>query len=447
MSPSKRAFLLPMKIRPLFLSAICALMLLGCNEEAKIQSLKAETSQLKAELDSLTLRAEELSKTAGTQLSRDTVRAGDGLFQVLERMGVSPADRGGIVLAIQDSVELSKMRLGQEFHALRDSEGKVLVFRYATDPATVHLLFRKGDSFEYKRVDKPVVKRHSIFEGELAPRSTLDGMLRSVGIPGRMVGIVGGVLQCKVAFQLAQPGDRFRILLEEVFYQDSIWISGKVLYAEFDGRVVGHHEAFLYDDGDPKSSYNAHYTESGEALVYDGLRYPLDRLHITSSYGSRIHPITGKRKTHYGVDYGSPRGTPVYAVAEGTVIVSSYDDASGNKIAIKHRDGSSSWYLHLHKRAVSQGAHVNARQVIGQVGSTGRSTGPHLHFGFKDAKGSWINPLNKTMIATPKLQGERLAKLQKQTAEIKKSIEATAKVEPRKAGDSSEILVRMREVD
>lgn len=436
-----------MNLRPLFFIAVSALILLGCNEEAKILDLKAENAKLKTTLDSLTAREAELSGTAGTALSSDTVHAGDGLFQVLERMGVGASDRGAIVLAIQDSVELSKMRLGQEFHALRDSDGKVLAFRYATDPATVHLLFRKGEGFEYKRVDKPVVKHHSIFEGELAPRSTLDGMLRSVGIPGRMVGIVGGVLQCKVAFQLAQPGDKFRILLEEVFYQDSIWISGKVLYAEFDGRVVGHHEAFLYDDGDPKSSYNAHYTESGEALVYDGLRYPLDRLHITSSYGSRIHPITGKRKTHYGVDYGSPRGTPVYAVAEGTVIVSSYDDASGNKIAIKHRDGSSSWYLHLHKRAVGQGAHVNARQVIGQVGSTGRSTGPHLHFGFKDAKGAWMNPLNKTMIATPKLQGERLAKLQKQTAEIKKSIEATAKVEPRKASDSSEILVRMREVD
>lgn len=436
-----------MNFRTLLFTAISALTLLACNEETRILDLKAENAKLKTTLDSLTAREAELSKTTGAALSSDTVHAGDGLFQVLERMGVSPADRGAIVLAIQDSVELSKMRMGQEFHALRDSEGKVLAFRYATDPATVHLLFRKGEGFEYKRVDKPVVKRHSIFEGELAPRSTLDGMLRSVGIPGRMVGIVGGVLQCKVAFQLAQPGDKFRILLEEVFYQDSIWISGKVLYAEFDGRVVGHHEAFLYDDGDPKSSYNAHYTESGEALVYDGLRYPLDRLHITSSYGSRIHPITGKRKTHYGVDYGSPRGTPVYAVAEGTVIVSSYDDASGNKIAIKHRDGSSSWYLHLHKRGVGQGAHVNARQVIGQVGSTGRSTGPHLHFGFKDAKGAWMNPLNKTMIATPKLQGERLARLQRQTADIKKSIEATSKVEPRKASDSSDILVRMRDVE
>ena len=229
------------------------------------------------------------------------------------------------------------------------------------------------------------------------------------------------------------------------YFSFAIWISGKVLYAESDGKTVGHHEAFRYEDPDPKSSFNAHYTETGEALVFDGLRYPLDRLHVTSAYGSRIHPITGQRKVHHGIDYGSPTGTPVYAVAEGVVTLSGYDNLSGNKISIRHRDGSSSWYLHLHTRAVSQGAHVNARQVIGRVGNTGRSTGPHLHFGFKDEKGRWINPSKKTMIATPKLEGERLARLKSQAKAIRESLTETAAVAPQKAGDS-EVLVRIRKL-
>ena len=429
----------------LALSVFLAFSLFGCNEEEKIQNLKAEGELLRAKIDSLTNAIEQLQTLPGNwNVQNDTVRAGDGLFQVLVRMQINERERGKIVLALQDSVELSKLRVGQVFYAALDSAGSVQKFRYAPNPATVHMLTRTDSGYVYKLIEKPVTRRQSIFEGALTEGSTLNGTLFKVGIPGRMVGIVSGVLQCKVAFPLARAGDKFRILLEETFYQDSIWISGKVVYAEFDGRIVGHHEAFRYEDPDPKSSFNAHYTEKGEALVYDGLRYPLDRLHVTSPFGSRIHPITGQRKTHYGIDYGSPTGTPVYAVAEGIVTVSGFDQFSGNKIAIRHRDNSESWYMHLSVRGVKVGSKVAARQCIGRVGSTGRSTGPHLHLGFKNEKGAWINPASKTMIAAPKLEGERLARLHKEVAEIRSQIEATLAAPAVKANDTTDVMVRMR---
>ena len=429
----------------LVLSAFLALSLFGCKEEEKIQNLKAEGDRLREKIDSLSASIDQVQTLPGNwNVQNDTVRAGDGLFQVLVRMQINERERGKIVLALQDSVELSKLRVGQVFYAALDSAGSVQKFRYAPNPATVHMLSRTDSGYVYKLIEKPVTRRQSIFEGALTEGSTLNGTLFRVGIPGRMVGIVSGVLQCKVAFPLARAGDKFRILLEETFYQDSIWISGKVVYAEFDGRIVGHHEAFRYEDPDPKSSFNAHYTEKGEALVYDGLRYPLDRLHVTSPFGSRIHPITGQRKTHYGIDYGSPTGTPVYAVAEGIVTVSGFDQFSGNKIAIRHRDNSESWYMHLSARGVGVGAKVSARQCIGRVGSTGRSTGPHLHLGFKNEKGAWINPASKTMIAAPKLEGERLARLHKEVAEIRSQIEATLAAPAVKANDTTDVMVRMR---
>ena len=429
----------------LALSVFLAFSLFGCNEEKKIQNLKAEGELLRAKIDSLTNAIEQVQTFPGNwNVQNDTVRAGDGLFQVLVRMQINERERGKIVLALQDSVELSKLRVGQVFYAALDSAGSVQKFRYAPNPATVHMLTRTDSGYVYKLIEKPVTRRQSIFEGALTEGSTLNGTLFKVGIPGRMVGIVSGVLQCKVAFPLARAGDKFRILLEETFYQDSIWISGKVVYAEFDGRIVGHHEAFRYEDPDPKSSFNAHYTEKGEALVFDGLRYPLDRLHVTSPFGSRIHPITGQRKTHYGIDYGSPTGTPVYAVAEGIVTVSGFDQFSGNKIAIRHRDNSESWYMHLSARGVAVGAKFSARQCIGRVGSTGRSTGPHLHLGFKNEKGAWINPASKTMIAAPKLEGERLARLHKEVAEIRTQIEATLAAPAVKANVTTDVMVRMR---
>jgi len=435
-------------VRSAFLFLLLSILLVACNEQERIQAIQGEVSALQARRDSLNTELEKYQTLpADWIIQNDTVRAGDGLFQVLVRMQINEKERGKIVLALQDSVELSKLRVGQVFYAALDSAGSVQRFRYAPNPATVHMLSRTDSGYVYSLIEKPVVRRQSIFEGALTEGSTLNGTLFKVGIPGRMVGIVSGVLQCKVAFPLARAGDRFRILLEETFYQDSIWISGKVVYAEFEGRIVGHHEAFRYEDPDPKSSFNAHYTETGEALVYDGLRYPLDRLHVTSPFGNRIHPITGQRKMHAGIDYGSPTGTPVYAVAEGIVTVSGFDQYSGNKIAIRHRDNSESWYMHLSARGVGVGAKVSARQCIGRVGSTGRSTGPHLHLGFKNEKGAWINPASKTMIAAPKLEGERLSRLKREVAEIRTQIEATLAAPAVKANDTTDVMVRMRNLD
>ena len=100
--------------------------------------------------------------------------------------------------------------------------------------------------------------------------------------------------------------------------------------------------------------------------------------------------------------------------------------------------------MHLSVRGVKVGSKVAARQCIGRVGSTGRSTGPHLHLGFKNEKGKWINPASKTMIAAPKLEGQRLARLKDQVAEIRKQIEATLAAPAVKANDTTDVMVRMR---
>ena len=426
----------------------------GCHEEEKIAELRKEISVLEMRTDSLETAVQTMGGVKPLSIIVDTVRAGEGPFHLFQRLdslrwiGVEDKDKSyandlsKVYSAMQDSVEF-RLRVGEKFYIAVDADGHVQRFRYAPNVITSHVVVNADSGYAYKLIEKPVVKKQSVYEGALEEGSTLNGILLKVGIPRRMVGIVSGVLQCKVAFPLARKGDRFRILLEDSYYNDT-WVAGKVVYAEFDGRIVGHHEAFRYEDADPKSSYNAHYTESGDALVFDGLRYPLEHLRITSSFGSRVHPITGRVTVHYGVDYGAPTGTVVHAVAEGVVTVSGYDDLSGNKIAIKHRDNTTSWYMHLSARGVGVGAKVSAGQAIGRVGSTGRSTGPHLHYGFKNAQGSWINPLSKTMIATPKLSGERLARLKGQVKDIRGQIDLTLAAPAVKVNDTTDVMVRTR---
>jgi len=432
-----------------FYPFLCAFLVFfsACHEEEKLAALRKDVAALENSVDSLQKAKEKLQNVPNYTILSDTVRAGEGPFHVFSRLKAmvegGDADLGKVYLAMQDSVEF-KLRVGEKFYIAVDADRHVQRFRYAPNVITSHVVVRTDSGFVYKLVEKPVVRKLSVYEGALEEGSTLNGILLKVGIPRRMVGVVSGVLQCKVAFPLARAGDRFRILLEDSYFQDSIWVSGKVVYAEFEGRNVGHHEAFRYEDPDPKSSYNAHYTESGDALVFDGLRYPLEHLRITSSYGSRVHPITGRVTVHYGVDYGAPTGTVVHAVAEGEVTVSGFDNLSGNKIAIRHRDGTTSWYMHLSARGVGVGAKVSPGQAIGRVGSTGRSTGPHLHYGFRNAQGQWINPLSKTMIATPKLSGERLARLKEQVKDIRKEIDLTLAAPAVKVNDSTDVMVRTR---
>ncbi|MBN1818862.1 MAG: peptidoglycan DD-metalloendopeptidase family protein [Sedimentisphaerales bacterium] len=353
------------------------------------------------------------------------VKPDQGLFQAVMDMGISTDAALKVINVLRYNVELIAIRAGEKVWVkLTDGKTGISEFIYEPDSVVDHkvTLDTTTGEYVYSMTEEPTEFRYRVIEGTLEEGSSLNDTLLNSQVPPNLTGTVNGILQCKISFRTdAREGDIFKVLLRERYYGDE-WIGGTVMYASYRGKRTGFHEAFRYSEDDPKSSYNAHYTPEGEALIHSGLRYPLDRLFIVSRYGMRVHPITGRRQMHYGVDYRARPGTKVHAVARGKVIVSSYDSISGNKIAIRHDDGSSSWYLHLQKRSVKKGQQVKTRQVIGTSGSTGRVEGPHLHFAFKNAKNQWMNPLKKRMIATPKLEGSRLEQLQAQVKDIRQRL-------------------------
>ena len=121
--------------------------------------------------------------------------------------------------------------------------------------------------------------------------------------------------------------------------------------------------------------------------------WPATSYLVTSEYGYRIHPLQGVQKFHSGIDIGAGAGTPIYAAAAGTVATATYNDSYGNYVLINHGGGNSTLYAHMSSMAVSSGAYVTQGQVIGYVGSTGWSTGPHLHYEVR-LNGSTVNPLS-----------------------------------------------------
>ena len=372
---------------------------------------------------------EDNSVTVETEL-----RSGEGPFNIMERLKIERRLRQGILGLLANETDFTRLRVGERFAGIFDPDtAKLLEFLYFQNKITTHRIkisYSDEDVPDFSHIveEKPSEIRHRLIKGTLN-RVTLDAELRGMGLPLNIVGLATNVLEAKVSFRTdARIGDEFELLLQETFYKDSSGgeIAEKViddltsvLFVSYFGKRTGIHKGYRYFDGD-KSSYNAHYTEDGEALISSGLRYPLDRIHITSGYGNRIHPVTGKRTMHNGVDYRASVGAPVYAVADGRVVESGYDNMSGNYIAIRHKDNTTSYYLHLSKRNINVGASVRVRQVIGLSGNSGQSNGPHLHFGFKQANGKWMNPLQKRMIATEKLTGEKLEKLKEQISDIKK---------------------------
>jgi len=326
--------------------------------------------------------------------------------------------------ALRFHVDFRFLKAGEEFKLVFDStKTKIIEFEFKPDVVTTHKL-TKNDSgkFDYKKISLPVETKFRFITGKI--KTTLNQALLDSDIPRSTSQVVNGILECVVNFRSdARAGDEFTVYMEEYYYRGHKLSGGKIHYVSYSGKRSGFHEAFRFDDVDPLSAYNAHYTKDGKALIHSALRLPVDKIHVTSPFGYRRHPVTGKRSFHSGVDYRGRTGDPVYAVAKGKVIYSGYDKLNGNKIVIKHSDGTKTYYLHLSKRLLKKGQTVRARQQIAKIGRTGRVTGPHLHFGIKSNKGKWVNPLLKRMIATPKLKGERYARFLTQVEETKKKVE------------------------
>lgn len=358
---------------------------------------------------------------ASQVIKEGTVKAGNGFFQALKSVGIVGKDSLNIINELRDKIEFSKLKVGDRFSAKYTGNEQLIGFSFYTNPAEKHTLIRtvSEKNWSYQFEELPTQWSYRIIEGKLKSGSTLQADLLAQGLKPQTAGDIINILLCKVHFRLdAREGDDYKILLNERYYNEKI-LDTKILFTSYEGVRAGKHQAFFYEDPEKKSTYTAHYTEAGEALIRSGLRYPVKRLHIRSHYGYRRHPVTGKRSMHRGVDLRGRVGDPVFAAASGVVTESKFTKLGGHKVAIRHADNSVSYYLHLSKRLVQKGQRVKSYQRIGKVGATGRVTGPHLHFGFRKPNGVWMNPMHKRMIATPKLKGEKYVRLQKQILRTK----------------------------
>jgi murein DD-endopeptidase MepM/ murein hydrolase activator NlpD len=236
---------------------------------------------------------------------------------------------------------------------------------------------------------KPVDTVRVVVRGAI--KGSLWNSMTELGeTPGLVVNFAG-ILSYEVDFLTeTSEGDSFEILLDKYYVDTSFYRDGNVYAVHYKGQA-GNFYGFYYRS--PSGHYDF-YNEKGQSLRKSVLRSPLTFANVTSRFGMRFHPITRTWRQHTGIDYGAPTGTPVSAIADGTVVMARWNDGYGNFVQVRHSGGLVSCYGHLSRygAGVKAGRSVRQGQTVGYVGTTGNSTGPHLHFEVRQG-GKPVNPL------------------------------------------------------
>jgi len=343
---------------------------------------------------------------------------GGSIFSILDKEGLPHREIATFAFRFGDFIDVTTIQPGDTLRIQTDPDRERITHAmFVQEPTIRHMFEVVNDSLRYTPEELPVEHRIRIIEGTL--QNTLDASLIKAGLtPGEKQQINNG-LEGDVDFgRNARNGDRFVVMLEERIFENRKMPGSKILFVSYEGERTGKHELFRYETGDEKSVFNGLYNKEGKSNTSSAVGFPLGRIHVTSAFGRRIDPFTGRWTHHDGVDYRARHGTPVYAVADGDVTKARFAGGYGKSVRIRHRSGLITHYAHLSSIGVRHGQKVRKGQVIGRVGSTGRSTGPHLHFGLIQ-NGRWINPNQLRMVGAEKLNDKQMAEFRQQQHTIR----------------------------
>ncbi len=323
-------------------------------------------------------------------IERKTVESGESWSKILNSHGIGSQKIMRLDQLTKEICPLRNIRAGNHYTTFtrKDSTAYLdhlvyekniidyVVFSFAGDSVAV----REGQ----REVDIRRQKRSAIIN------TSLWGAIMDEKLPYALASELEDIYQWTVDFFGIQEGDSFTVIYDEKFIDTLSVGIGRVWGAKFTHRGKEIYAIPFEQNG--KIQY---WENDGGSLRKQLLKAPLKFTRISSGYShARFHPVLKKYRPHHGVDYAAPSGTPVRSVADGVVVQKSYDKAAGYMLKIKHPGNLTSGYLHLrgYAKGIAKGSRVSQGQVIGYVGSTGRSTGPHLDFRLWKG-GTAINPL------------------------------------------------------
>lgn len=342
------------------------------------------------------------------------LKSGDNLGPLLQKSGLSGTQAYRVTQAFAGVFKPRNMRVGHEFE-LHFAGDELEHLTFKPNVETTIFVDRRGEDFTARQIAAEF--RYETISVAAKIENSLYVDATRLGAPDKVVAQFANIYEYSVDFQRdIQPGDEFEMFFEVARGRNGEIIkAGDLLYTSFSPRKK-QTEYWLFEDAKGRENF---YDMAGKTAKRKLRATPINGARLSSSFGRRKHPILGYRKLHAGVDFAAPTGTPILAAGSGTVERANRYGGYGNYIRIRHTDGYKTAYAHLSKfaRGVKSGSYVKQDQVIGYVGTTGRSTGPHLHYEVHH-HGKKINPRRLSQLSGKPIAKSDLPKFKARRAEI-----------------------------
>ena len=349
------------------------------------------------------------------------VEPGDALGLVLERQGIGNSVAANIVEAMKAHYDPRYIKAGQiidlNYDPTKEGGRDLRELSIALDPIKTLIVARSGENFESyiheKEVEKVVRARKA------SVINSLYGSAVQQGIPQGIIAEAIRIYSWNVDFQRdIRPDDYIEIMYESYETKAGhIAKNGNILYAKLilSGRDI---PLYRFEMTDGRIEY---FQPDGRSIKRTLMKTPINGARMSSGYGKRRHPVLGYTKMHKGVDFAAPTGTPIFAAGDGVVERAGWFSSYGKYIRIRHNSKLKTAYAHMSKikASVKAGTRVTQGQVIGYVGTTGRSTGPHLHYEVL-SNGAQVNPNSVDLPIGEELTGKELARLKDEITKSKR---------------------------
>lgn len=355
------------------------------------------------------------SKMAKMRVVTGTLEDGDSLGRVLKRHAVEQRQADAVIRSLSAQLDFTQLRRGQPYTLTVRPDGQVYSFELTVSKELTVRSWRFADGSMRGEAEK--AQTHVEIVEVAAPiESSLYASILAVGENEALVAFFVDVFAYDVDFYNdTYAGDVFRVIVEKEMKGEEFLRYRRILAAEYSGKA-GTFRAFYWQE--PNASKGRYFSEKGESIEKSFLKTPLKFSRISSGFNrNRMHPVLHVARGHFGTDYAAPVGTPVWAAASGKIVSRGYSGGAGNMVVLEHAGGLVTQYMHLSKFASGQriGQRVEAKTVIGYVGTTGLSSGPHLHFGVKK-NGAYVDPQKLAPTREPGVKAIDTAKFKEDTA-------------------------------
>lgn len=341
------------------------------------------------------------------------VQPGQTLSDIFQAQGFGFSELHQALTASDQAKALRNLHPGDSLYFRRGTNGQLQGFRFDASATERVTLDFDGGKATRTVAARELEHRQHVAHGVI--HSSLFGSATKAGLSEAMVVKLAEVFKYDIDFiKDIREGDRFTVIYDTVYRDGTYLHSGHILAAEFYNRGK-RHTAYRYTMPDGDTGY---YTEDGRPLRTSLLRTPVKFTRISSRFTTaRKHPVLGYTRAHKGVDYASPKGTPIHAAGSGTITVHGWVRGFGRYIRIKHNGTYATGYAHMSgfAKGLKVGSHVSQGQVIGYVGMTGLATGPHLHYEVR-IHGNPVNPLTVTLPKPKPMAPKLLASFKQKTA-------------------------------